>query len=194
MEQKTVVEVECPRCGRSGKARIRQFIDAQAHPRGRKDLLAGKLNLYECRGCSFSDNLPAEVFYHDPEKGFCVQYVPRWRIEEDEFLDRLDERARPVYLDAGSGGDAPGYLRDVHVVLSISEMANYVVFRERLWKRRVSVDRGRVTCFSCDRSIDHGFGHRGATDAHHVGHHVVADIAHQQHRPALQDQGIATWR
>ncbi len=113
----------------------RQFIDAQADPKGRKDLLAGKLNVYRCRSCSFTDSLPADVFYHDPEKGFCVQYAPRWRTEEDEFLDRLDERAQPAFLEGSSGGDAPAYLRDVHLVLSMNELASYVIFRERLWKR-----------------------------------------------------------
>ena len=156
MEQKTVVEVECPRCGSSGKARIKQFIDGQADPKGRKDLLAGKLNVYRCRSCSFTDNMPADVFYHDPEKGFCVQYAPRWRTEKNEFLDRLDERAQPAFLEGSSGGDAPAYLRDVHLVLSMNELASYVVFRERLWKRRPLVDHGLVTCFCCDRSIDHG--------------------------------------
>ena len=156
METKTEVEVECPRCGSSGKARIKQFIDAQADPKGRKDLLAGKLNVYRCRSCSFTDSLPADVFYHDPEKGFCVQYAPRWRTEENEFLDRLDERAQPVFLEGSSGGDAPAYLSDVHLVLSMNELASYVIFRERLWRRRASVDHGLVTCFSCDRSIDHG--------------------------------------
>jgi hypothetical protein len=155
MEQKTVVEVECPKCGSSGKARIKQFIDAQADPKGRKDLLAGKLNVYRCRSCSFTDSLPADVFYHDPEKGFCVQYAPRWRTEEDEFLDGLDDRAQPAFLGSGCGSDAPAYLRDVHLVLSMNELASYVVFRERLWKRRASVDHGLVTCFSCDRSIEH---------------------------------------
>ncbi|MDM8000143.1 MAG: CpXC domain-containing protein [Dehalococcoidia bacterium] len=156
MEQKTVVEIECPKCGSSGKASVKVFIDAQSDPRGRKNLLAGKLNRYRCRGCGFTDSVPAGVIYHDPEKRFCVQYVPRWLTEQDEFLDQLDEAARPVIFEDESWGGIPAYLRDVHVVLSLSELANYVVFRERLWKRRVSSVQGLVVCFCCDRSIEHG--------------------------------------
>ena len=157
MEQKTVVEVECPRCGSSGRARARRYIDARADPRGRKDLLAGKLNLFRCRKCGFSDNLPVDVFYDDHEKGFCAQYAPRWRTEEEAFLDALDDRGQPALLGPGAGQDAPAYLRDVHLVLSMDELAAYVAFRERLWQRRAATaGSGLVTCFCCDRSIELG--------------------------------------
>ena len=157
MEQKTIVEVECPRCGSSGRARARRYIDARADPKGRRDLLSGKLNLFRCRSCSFTDNLPVDVVYNDPEKGFCAQYAPRWRTEEEAFLDGLDDRAQPAFFKPGAGHDAPAYLRDVHLVLTMGELAAYVVFRERLWKRRAApAGSGLVTCFSCDRSIDLG--------------------------------------
>lgn len=156
MEQKTIVEVECPRCGSSGRARIKQYIDARADPEGRKDLLAGQLNIHRCRACGFTDALPAEVFYHDPEKQFCIRYAPRWMTENEEFLDRLDDRAQPACPEGASTADAPAYLRDVHLVLSMDELASYVTLRERLWNRRAAADPGRVTCFCCDRSIEHG--------------------------------------
>ncbi len=156
MEQKTVVEVQCPRCGSSGRTRARQYIDVRADPRGRKDLLAGKLNMFRCRTCSFTDSLPVDVFYLDIEKEFCVQYAPHWRTEQDEFLDGLNESGQPGSFPGASGSDAPPYLRHVHLVLSMSELAAYVIFRERLWKRRAAASPGLVTCFSCDRSIEHG--------------------------------------
>ncbi len=157
MEQKTIVEVECPRCGSSGRARARRYIDARADPKGRKDLLSGKLNLFRCRKCGFSDNLPVDVFYDDHEKGFCAQYAPRWRTEEEAFLDALDDRGQPDFLGPGVGRDAPAHLRDVHLVLSMDELAAYVAFRERLWQRRAApAGSGLVTCFCCDRSIELG--------------------------------------
>lgn len=155
MEPRTLVEIECPQCGSSAKARARQYINVQANPRGREDLLAGKLNLYRCRGCGYSNALPVDVFYHDAEKEFCVQYVPQWLAEDNDFLDSLDDRSRPALFE--SAPDTPAYFHDVHLVLSMNELVAYVALRERLWERRASAPApGLVTCFSCDRSIEHG--------------------------------------
>ena len=111
MEPRTLVEIECPQCGSSAKARARQYINVQANPRGRKDLLAGKLNLYRCRGCGYSNALPVDVFYHDAEKEFCVQYVPQWLAEaQTKKLDHILTKARVQpgqrLLDIGCGWGA----------------------------------------------------------------------------------------
>ncbi len=156
MEPRTTVEVQCPRCGSSRRARARQYVNAREDPKGRKDLLAGRLNIFRCRSCSFADSLPLDVFYIDPEKEFCARYAPQWRTEEDGFLDGLDSRGQPAGFPGVSGSDSPAYLGDVHLVLSLSELARYVIFRERLWQRRAPSGPGLVTCFCCDRSIEHG--------------------------------------
>ncbi len=143
MEQRTLVEIE--------------YVNAREDPKGRKDLLAGKLNLFRCRGCGYSNALPVDVLYDDPGKGFCAQYVPHWRAAEDDFLDSLDDRARPALLESGSAPDAPEYFHDVHLVLSMNELAAYVALREKLWERRASAaGSGLATCFCCDRSIELG--------------------------------------
>ena len=155
-DTKREMVIECPRCGRSGKVRTRSFVDTRVDPRAKRDILTGRLNRFRCFECGFENHVPMEVFYHDPEKEFCVQYIPLKRARDNRFLDSLTADARPE-LNLGTPEEImPAYFSNIHLVFDMEELARYVIFRDWLARRKDGIRKGRLVCFSCNQTIEDG--------------------------------------
>ncbi len=153
---KQIVEIKCPRCGTQGEAEVWSIVDAQANPEAKIKILRAKINLFRCGNCGYPMSIPAYLLYHDVENGFCVQYFPRHAVEDNRFLDRFTDNAE-LDLDLGLPVERiPDYFKNVHFVFTAEELRKYIIFREILAKRKASIRRGRLACFSCGRSINDG--------------------------------------
>lgn len=68
--------VTCPACGTSHDSELVQSINTQTNPKDKERLLAGELNVLECRTCGKRTQLAATVLFHDPDAHYYCQVVP----------------------------------------------------------------------------------------------------------------------
>lgn len=146
-------EIECPRCGYRSTMIVWHTINAQLNPEAKKDLLEGKINLFQCDKCDFSAHLTTALLYHDMEKEFLAQYFPFGRTENSLFLSQFTEYGKFV-TEVSLEKDAPEHFKNVHYVFSMGELVRYVTFRDRLAQRKASIRQGHIACFSCGNSVE----------------------------------------
>ena len=133
MTIKRLVEIKCPKCQTKVETMIWDSLNVAVDPKAKKDLLEGKINLFECSKCDYKELLPVSFLYHDMENDFCVQYYPFERIGDRDFFDEFTKDARlkidfpvPEHLKHAA------YLKAPHIVFSLEELVRYVIFRDRL--------------------------------------------------------------
>jgi hypothetical protein len=64
-----------------------------------------------------------------------AQYYPVESLEDAEFLRGFNSRGEPVAfakLSRRVAGEEPDYATQVHIVFQMSELLQYIMFRERL--------------------------------------------------------------
>jgi hypothetical protein len=165
---KQMIDIECCRCGSKGKLEVWNSINVQLNPEAMKKLLEGRINTFHCENCSFKVFVPVSLLYHDPLEKFCVEYVPFHWAKENKFLDSLGDDAK-LDKDLGVPGNGiPEYFKNTHLVFSMDELARYVVFRHLLARRKLSIERGKLACFSCRRNIEKGEHHFCVSRLHRV--------------------------
>ncbi len=135
LESKT--DVQCPKCGHTQTVTIWRTLNADISPDAREDLLAGRLNVFQCERCDCQVGLVVPLLYHDMGRQFMVQYHPFNALDDPEFFRDYDSRGESVsaaklsrMVAARVGMD---YTARVHVVFHMSELVRYIVFRERLY-------------------------------------------------------------
>ncbi len=135
MSSHSLLEVECPSCGKKREIVIWQMVDVTREPERREEIFTGKINYFTCDGCDFEGFITAPLVYLDMEKEFCVQYVP---VEFFEDTGYLKESFTP---DGGVRTGLPANtaespelscMQGAHIVFSMAELIRYVLFRERL--------------------------------------------------------------
>jgi hypothetical protein len=147
-------EVECPKCGKRNKITLWNTVNARLNPEIRGDLLNGRIHQYSCKACGNTGRLDKALLYHDTENHFMVWYLPFDNIQDVNFLDQFKDDGR---LDMNAGipsSENMDHAENIHYVFSMSELALYIHFRERLAQRKESIQRGKVVCFSCGNTIN----------------------------------------
>jgi hypothetical protein len=165
---KQIIDIDCSGCGSKGQVEIWTSINVQLNPEATRKLLDGRINTFHCENCGFNMFIPASLLYHDPLEKFCAQYIPFHWAKDKKFLDSLTYDAR---LDTDSGlpeDGKPKYFKNIHFVFSMDELARYVFFRHLLARRKLSIERGKLTCFSCRRKIEKGEHHFCVSRLHQV--------------------------
>jgi hypothetical protein len=66
------------------------------------------------------------------DREFAVHYFSKESIKKEEFLKKFDNKGNMLVDQAEVEFSPPDYLYDIHVVFSMNEMLNYIVFREYL--------------------------------------------------------------
>ncbi len=137
MSLKNLVAVDCPDCGQQQDVLVWDSLNVQVSPEAKSDFFAGKINQFECSFCHSQARLAVPFLYHDMALRFCVQYYP---------VDALDESLLGSLKPDGSSSadpfgplsaasetvEAMQYVLHPHIVFSMQETLNYVVFREKL--------------------------------------------------------------
>lgn len=153
MSRKQLIETRCPNCDGMVKSTIWQSINVQIDPEAKEELLCGRINVARCPSCKTDYPILIDLLYHDMENNLCVQFFPFQKTNEESFLDQFTEEAR---LDTGLGMlgvDTPEYFKDFHYVFSMTELARYILFRDRLAQRKANINNGNPACFSCGGNI-----------------------------------------
>jgi hypothetical protein len=70
-----IVQITCPGCGLDRDVRLVQSINTRSDAAAKQQLLAGKLNVFEC-ACGRISQLAANVLFHDPDAEYYARVIP----------------------------------------------------------------------------------------------------------------------
>ena len=136
MSLRDSVTARCPKCGEEQEIQVWRSLNIGLDPEGRRQLLAGRVNVYDCGNCGTESLIDVDFLYHDSELELAVQYYPFERLSDDGFLANFT-LAGEFSMEL-PGGDAvrerAAYLLRPHIVFDMGELVRYVAFRERLFE------------------------------------------------------------
>lgn len=135
MSLESQTNVQCPKCGYNQAVTVWRSLNADVSPEAREDLLAGRINVFDCAKCDCKAGLGVPLLYHDMRRQFLVQFHPFEALDDPELFSEYDARGDSVaaaQMSQMSPGGGMEYASRVHVVLQMRELVRYVVFRERL--------------------------------------------------------------
>lgn len=121
-----------------------QTLNAQIDPQAVEELLNGQLNVFQCEKCDMKAGIEIPFAFHDMQLQMYVQFLP-WEIvaEGADWLDNFDERGEYNLPPSQNSNEAmsflqqqlPEYMCRQHVVFSMQELIQYVLFRQVLAER-----------------------------------------------------------
>ena len=130
-------KLTCPECGHEQGTRVWSTLNVGLDPTLRTRLFEGEINSFVCEQCGFEALLEVPLLYHDPLRGFAVQFHPAQSILDDTLYD-LFEPSYPVFI-RGLLRDPPpaepvpwAFMFQPHLVFGLQELVNSVAFFERL--------------------------------------------------------------
>ena len=88
MSLNTQQSIKCPSCGLMQTMTVWDSITVKDSPDLKKDLLAGKLNIFKCSACSHFGLVPTPMLYHDEEKKLMISFTP---CNDESIKKRLFE-------------------------------------------------------------------------------------------------------
>jgi hypothetical protein len=132
MTQSKMVDVTCPKCQNGQEVTVYDALNVTLNPAEKATLFEGKINVFECEVCGYQALLAVPFLYHDVERAFCVYYFPAEMVEEDDFIRNWVTEEGKLRIPQVSSGEIPAYMAEAHIVFSMQELLNYVVFLERV--------------------------------------------------------------
>jgi hypothetical protein len=132
MSQKHSIEVECPGCKATVNVTVWSSLNATLEPEAKSDLFQGKINHFQCPHCNHTAFLQASFLYHDMEHKFCVHYFPFESLEEEGFFENFLPNGKLNFSLPDDKLPRTGYMKDTHIVFSMIELIQYVIFRDKL--------------------------------------------------------------
>ena len=129
-----LVELGCPQCNAPKKITLWKVLDGVQDRDGKRDLLAGLINLFDCERCKYRSYLSCSFLYHDLENNVIVLCVPLGFLDDDSFLAENFTPDGKTKLDLSSltHPGSPASPVCPHVVFTMIELVEYVHFRDRL--------------------------------------------------------------
>jgi hypothetical protein len=123
--------MQCPSCGNSQEATFWQTINVTVSPELKQFLMNGTINTFACEKCGEKAFINTPLMYHDMDQKFCVQYYPPEALDDAQFFRQFNPDGS-LAMDKNSAALASHHLARPHIVFSMVEMLNYIVFRDGL--------------------------------------------------------------
>ena len=79
-------KIKCPSCGQMHTVTVWNSVTVEDTPDLKKDLLCGKLNIFQCSSCGFRALMPTPMLYHDKEKKLLISFSP---CDDESIKKRL---------------------------------------------------------------------------------------------------------
>ncbi len=76
MSINTQMSISCPSCGAVSETTVWRSITVSDSPDLKRDILSGKINMFECGTCGTRGLLPEPLLYHDEEKRLMITLSP----------------------------------------------------------------------------------------------------------------------
>ena len=123
--------MQCPSCGHNQEATYWQTINVTVSPELKQFLMKGTINTFACEKCGEKAFINIPLMYHDMDQKFCVQYYPPEALDDALFFRQFNPDGS-LAMDKNSAALARHHLTHPHIVFSMVEMVNYIVFRDGL--------------------------------------------------------------
>jgi hypothetical protein len=135
--------IKCPNCGTPQPALIEQLLDIGRDPGAKTRLLQGRLNFFQCPGCSFQGTLASPIVYHDPEKELLLTFVPPdlrlSTLEQEKFLGALTQQV----VNSLPAEQRKGYLLRPQAVLTAQGLLERVLEADGITKQMLEEQRAK---------------------------------------------------
>ena len=112
MSLESQTNVQCPKCGDNQAVTVWRSLNADVSPEAREDLLAGRINVFDCAKCECKAGLGVPLLYHDMRRQFLVQFHPFEALDDPDLLidiaDWESPEARTTHLAEAMAAGAYG--------------------------------------------------------------------------------------
>lgn len=136
LSDKTLITVNCPKCGYNQNVIFWKSLNATIDPEAKHALLQGTFHMFHCERCGHEAFLDAGFLYHDMEKKFTIRYCPITSLDDNEFLDLFNVNGEMDMQGLGLDNvRVSEHLARPHIVFDMSEVIHYIVFRDKLYER-----------------------------------------------------------
>jgi len=129
MSKKTPSRIICSNCQHEAEYMVWQSLNVTVDPDDKELLFNADINVFECEACSETFFMDTWFAYHDMDKKFYVQYIPKYELENpDSFNDYGPDgsyTALPEIMPPGMD-----YMEHPHIVFSMDELVKHVIFRD----------------------------------------------------------------
>jgi Zn ribbon nucleic-acid-binding protein len=132
MSRQHQTDLECPKCNSQVTITLWSSLNVTDDPELKDALLNGEINLFQCIQCSHEAYVAIPFLYHDMRNQFCVQYFPFESMNDKNFFDNFMPDGKLFMNLSGQKIESMSYLEDTHIVFSMHELVQYVIFRDRL--------------------------------------------------------------
>lgn len=133
MSSKELIELGCPQCSTSQQITLWKILDGASEPEEKKNLLAGRINLFICKKCDYQSYLSCSFLYHDMATQVVALCIPFDFLDDTEFLASNFTPDGKTKIDLSFLKDPSGTNgHDPHIVFTMIELVEYVHFRELL--------------------------------------------------------------
>ncbi|MBP7176879.1 MAG: hypothetical protein KBA53_11795 [Thermoclostridium sp.] len=129
-------ELTCPQCGSIQEVEIRDSLNVTSEPELRRRLFNADINIFTCESCDHKAIISVPLLYLDMNRQYCVQYYPPESIEDDNFLAQFTPDGKWNFRDIPEiVNNDLDYMGNPHFVFSLSDMMQYIKFRDRLYEK-----------------------------------------------------------
>jgi hypothetical protein len=137
-------QIRCPRCQAPVVADIHQVIDVGQNPELKRVLLAGYLNVAQCRSCGTASQLATPLLYHDPAHELFMVYVPMElnlpHTEREKLIGQLVKQA----MDSLPPEQRRGYMLQPQNIISIQTFMEKVLETEGITPEMIARQRKQM--------------------------------------------------
>jgi hypothetical protein len=144
LSKNRTIEIKCRSCETKSFFECWDTINATLDPELKKQLFDGKINIYQCTNCGAKTFIDVPILYNDMGNHFMVQFYPFYMTKQAEFLKDFDEHGRLSFNWGNTPDSILEQMRNTHVVFSIEELLQYIVFRDMLALYKKSKERVMV--------------------------------------------------
>jgi hypothetical protein len=131
MSSESPEELTCRVCGNKQVTTLWDSINVTLDPELKDKLFAGEINVFTCEKCCEKRTVNAPLLYHDMTLLFCVQFYPPEALGDIDFFRQFKADGSMLMDNIPAQFAKSGaYLVNPHIVFNMTEMINYVAFRD----------------------------------------------------------------
>ena len=98
--------IKCPKCGEISEMTVWQSITVSDSADLKKDLLAGKVNMFVCPSCSHKALIPTPLLYRDEERSLIISFSP---CDDAKKKDELFKNMKKASEESGELNELRNY-------------------------------------------------------------------------------------
>lgn len=140
--------VRCPHCAQMSEVTVWSMITAENSADLKKDLLAGRLNMFRCPSCDMSALMPQPMLYHDEQKRLMISFSP---TNDPVQKQRLYEEIKASSRKSGELERLEGY--NLRFVADYNELLEKIlIFDNELNDKAIEVIKLMILSQEIDKS------------------------------------------